>query len=273
LFGYEVSDSVVNSLSTAVSSSIIEYTETGCDLECLPLSGNPFSTAYGWRWIHLIFDPIQKELVLSVATCETKCLYHPDYFPQCPPGRCANPNCTSCFPGSFADPEADRIASLSNTESAVPTSEATTPMAQDAGEGGVSTGAIVGIACGAAIVVVLVGVAYHRWWVGRHKRDNVVEVRLADTTAIVAEPVTQAGFTQPTSTTAPDPETLIAYAMPLSGPDYKDQVNEARHSGTRDVVSRRAVKLSKRPRNNGASPKPVGSELPDFKDQAQSTTG
>lgn len=258
-FGYEVSDSVVNSLSTAVSSSIIEYTETGCELECPPLSENPFSTAYGWRWIHLISDPMQEELVLSIETCETKCLYHPDNFPQCPPGRCANPNCTVCFPGSFADPEVDKIASLSSTE-------------PDTGGSGVSAGAIVGIACGAAIVVALVGVGYHRWWLGQRKPDDdVAEVRLgtANAWAIVAEPVTEVT----PSTVAPDPETLIAHAMPLSGPDYKDQVNEARHSGNQDVASRRAAKLSKRPGNNGTSPVPGGSKLPDFKDEAQSMSG
>jgi hypothetical protein len=277
LLGYKVSDPVVDSLSTAVSSSIIEYTALGCELRCPQMPENSVSTAFGWRWIHLIFDTGQEELVMSVETCETYCLSHPDDFPQCPPGRCADPNCTVCFSGSFADPEVDRIAS----------SFASTQVMESDTGGGISTGAVVGIACGLAIVAVVAGVASYRWWISQHKREDIVEVEnvnvpangaervtpaqvgTTDAPAILAELVTARDVTQ--TTTVPDSETLVAYAMPLPGPDYKDQVNEARDSGTHDVAShRRRAKATSHPKTNASSPVTDEAILPAFKDQAQS---
>jgi hypothetical protein len=110
---YAVSKSVVNSLSRAVMTSTSEFSETGCSQECSSLPGTPSTTTtvYGWRWVHIVYDEMFEENVVTMNTCETYCLYDPDGVPLCPPGRCANKECTSCIVGTFADAATDDIAS------------------------------------------------------------------------------------------------------------------------------------------------------------------
>ena len=251
---FEVSEAVTVSLSTTVATSLINYTEMGCPLTCQPFP--PLTVAYGWRWIHSVYDVTHEKIALLVDTCEIYCLYNPDESPQCPPGRCANTNCTVCFSGSFVDSEVDRISSNStNPDSSAPnTSIAPT---NEKGGGGISTGAVVGIAFGSIVAVIAIGAATRRWFVGRSKHGDPIEEEVGlqieeeegfnspPLVAMLVEPVPVAeGPIVAADVWEAGSRTYSAVAVSDSGPDYKDQVRTNMGDRTHNTNTATAAEVS-----------------------------
>jgi hypothetical protein len=210
---HQVSESVVSSLSEAVSPSIVNFTADACELRCNASPGA--LVAYGWRWIQLVFDTTTDEIVMSVETCETLCMYSAKNIPQCPPRECSNSDCSLCFSGTFADSEIDRIASEQQMDP---------PVAQS----GLSMGAIIGIACGGGVVVAMIVALV--WW--RSCRGGFPNQALHP----VAEPV----FPY-LATSVTEPVTVQAELFEPSaqrGPTFKDQMRANRHGPTTGGVTK-----------------------------------
>jgi hypothetical protein len=233
---YATSDGATNTLSTAVLSSVVNYSVALCELECKPLA--PFISAYGWRWIHLVYSNESDDLILAVETCETECTYGPDQSPMCPPGRCADLNCTICFPGSFLDPVVDSIAS--NTSSK-PKNESGMDES-DIGESGLPIGALVAIAGGGVVVLGLVA-----WWVVSLRRKSAGRAAGAKQTVITASAI-------PADILPPVVESTVVVAgedvLPVAvysnvtedaSPTYKDQARSVAASESEMERLRRPV--------------------------------
>jgi hypothetical protein len=107
-----LSETTAQTVGREVSNSVEVFSEKGCGQSCGRVGD--FSTAFGWQWIHVLYDMANEETVGIVDTCTYWCMYSPDLRPMCPPGFCADgdgPNCQNCKPGTFADEAIDRAAS------------------------------------------------------------------------------------------------------------------------------------------------------------------
>jgi Tyrosine-protein kinase ephrin type A/B receptor-like len=257
---YVVSDGAANALSAAVLPSVVNDSFLLCKLECKPLL--PFLAAYGWRWIHLVYDNDTDDLILAVETCETDCMYSPDEAPMCAPGRCADLDCTSCFPGSFYDPIVDGIASKAGLktkgESGMPIGESV--MAE--GESGMSTGAIVGIIGGS-----LVGLGLATWLFVSLRRKSAESTAGAEQNVIMASAVPAEILPPVVESTVfiSGEEILVTECTNVTedtGPSYKDQA--------------RSYKMSDSDRNRLQRPvtertNTMEGTVPTYKDQARSS--
>jgi Tyrosine-protein kinase ephrin type A/B receptor-like len=244
---YAISYGATNILSAAVLSSVVNYSVALCELECEPLV--PFVSAYGWRWIHLVYSNESDDLILAVETCETDCIYGPDQSPMCPPGRCADLNCTTCFPGSFFDPVVDSIASNTSSkpkdESDAPTSASvtakgefgipTTTSVTAKGESGMSIVAIVGAVGGALVGLGLVALLVAAW---RHKLAESVRAKQTVITATAVPAEIPPPVVASTVVVAALDVLQPAYSNLTdgTGPTYKDQARSAATSGSGPVA-------------------------------------
>ena len=111
---FEIRESVTQDIGRAVTQVVTTSETDACEQSCAHDSSQPeVFYAIIYNWVQVLVDADTGEYVHYVRTCSTWCKY--DLIPpQCPPGRCANKDCSYCLPGTFAGDMVDELASTAN---------------------------------------------------------------------------------------------------------------------------------------------------------------